>query len=158
MKLVTRFGSAVLATVLMTVLAACGGTSTGTGTGDGAAGGAQAIGAKADELAFDKTDLTGGTGGFSVTFTNSSTVNQHNWVLVKGGDDVAAKVDEAATAAGPDAGYLPATPDVAAGGKQLDPGKNETITVPALPAGTYTYICTTPGHYAAGMKGTLTIK
>lgn len=97
-------------------------------------------------------------GCFAVTFNNTSTANQHNWVLVKGGDDVAARVDEAASAVGPEGGYLPTTPDVVAGGKQLDPGGNESINIPALPAGAYTYICTTPGHYAAGMKGTLTIQ
>ena len=63
-----------------------------------------------------------------------------------------------ATAAGPDAGYLPTGDDVAAGIKVLNPGENGTATVPALPAGTYTFLCTVPGHYAAGMKGTLTIK
>ena len=79
-------------------------------------------------------------------------------MLAKGGDDVAARVDEAATTAGPDAGYLPTGEDVAAGMKVLNPGENGTATVPALPAGTYTYLCTVPGHYAAGMKGTLTIQ
>lgn len=156
MKLVTRFGSAALAAILLTVLAACGGTTT-TPDGGGT-GGAQTISANADELAFDKTTMTGPAAGFAVTFNNTSTVNQHNWVLVKGGDDVAARVDEAATAAGPEAGYLPATPDVVVGGKQIDPGGTETLNVPALPAGAYTYICTTPGHYAAGMKGTLTVQ
>ena len=154
MKLVTRFGSAALAAVLLTVLAACGGSSTDNGGG----GGAQTISAKGDELAFDKAELSGPAAGFQVTFTNSSTVNQHNWVLAKGGDDVATAVDEAATAAGPDAGYLPTGDDVAAGIKVLNPGENGTATVPALPAGTYTFLCTVPGHYAAGMKGTLTIQ
>ena len=35
---------------------------------------------------------------------------------------------------------------------------DETTEVPAQQAGTYTYICTVPGHYAAGMKSTLTVK
>lgn len=154
MKLVTRFGSAALAAVLLTVLAACG----GDGGSGGGGGGAQAVGARGDELAYDKAELSGGAAGFQVTFTNSSTVNQHNWVLVNGGDDVAARVDEAATAVGPDGGYLPTGPDVLAGNRVLNPGENATITVPATAAGTYTYICTVPGHYAAGMKGTLTIQ
>jgi uncharacterized cupredoxin-like copper-binding protein len=33
------------------------------------------------------------------------------------------------------------------------PGKSATLTV-TLRAGTYKYICTVPGHAAAGMKGT----
>jgi plastocyanin len=155
MKLVKQFGSAVLVAVALMTLAACGGDS-GTGGGSSTA---QEIGAKGDDLAFDKAALAAPANTpFTVKFNNTSTVNMHNWILVKGGDDVAAKVDEAATTAGPDAGYLPTTPDVIAGGKQLAAGANETINVAGIPAGTYTYICTTPGHYAAGMKGTLTVQ
>jgi plastocyanin len=29
---------------------------------------------------------------------------------------------------------------------------------PAPAAGAYTYLCTVPGHYTAGMKGTLTVQ
>jgi uncharacterized cupredoxin-like copper-binding protein len=32
-----------------------------------------------------------------------------------------------------------------------------TFTVPKKP-GVYTFICTFPGHFAGGMKGTLTVK
>jgi uncharacterized cupredoxin-like copper-binding protein len=35
----------------------------------------------------------------------------------------------------------------------LAPGKSASLTV-TLKAGKYTYICTVPGHAAAGMKGT----
>lgn len=38
-------------------------------------------------------------------------------------------------------------------------GKGKTSTVSAtLKAGTYTFYCSVPGHEAAGMKGTLTVK
>ncbi|MGB1583018.1 MAG: plastocyanin/azurin family copper-binding protein [Solirubrobacterales bacterium] len=44
-------------------------------------------------------------------------------------------------------------------------GKSETITdsetslvLPDLGAGSYTFFCTLPGHEAAGMKGTLTVR
>jgi uncharacterized cupredoxin-like copper-binding protein len=40
----------------------------------------------------------------------------------------------------------------------LNANGEETKEAPAQSAGTYTYICTVPGHYAAGMKGTLTVK
>ncbi len=46
---------------------------------------------------------------------------------------------------------------VIAGGKPIT-SSNETVQVPATPAGTYPYICTVPGHYQAGMKGTMTIQ
>ena len=38
----------------------------------------------------------------------------------------------------------------------IGPGKSASITV-TLKRGTYTYICTVPGHAAAGMKGKLKV-
>jgi len=40
----------------------------------------------------------------------------------------------------------------------LAPGKSTTLTVTFKKAGRYPYLCTIPGHAAAGMKGTLTVK
>ena len=37
------------------------------------------------------------------------------------------------------------------------PGASVDVKINA-PAGTYTYYCKVPGHAAAGMKGTLTVK
>jgi uncharacterized cupredoxin-like copper-binding protein len=39
----------------------------------------------------------------------------------------------------------------------LAPGGKATITFTAPAAGTYTFLCTYPAHYAGGMKGTLTV-
>ncbi|MET0552999.1 MAG: plastocyanin/azurin family copper-binding protein, partial [Vicinamibacteria bacterium] len=50
--------------------------------------------------------------------------------------------------------------DFRIGGKKtalLAPGKAATLRV-ALKAGKAPYLCTLPGHAAAGMKGTLTVK
>jgi uncharacterized cupredoxin-like copper-binding protein len=41
--------------------------------------------------------------------------------------------------------------------KVIKPGKTTTLTV-TLKKGTYKYLCTVPGHAAAGMKGKLTAK
>ena len=38
----------------------------------------------------------------------------------------------------------------------ISPGKSGSLTV-TLKRGKYTYICTVPGHAAAGMKGTLKV-
>jgi uncharacterized cupredoxin-like copper-binding protein len=38
--------------------------------------------------------------------------------------------------------------------KMLSPGKSATLTVTLKKGKKYTYICTVPGHAAAGMKGT----
>jgi uncharacterized cupredoxin-like copper-binding protein len=42
--------------------------------------------------------------------------------------------------------------------KMLQPGKSDTLRVTFLKTGTYPYVCTVPGHAAAGMKGVLTVK
>ena len=50
--------------------------------------------------------------------------------------------------------------DFAIAGKKtpvIGPGKTATLTV-TLKAGKYPYKCTVPGHAAAGMKGTFTVK
>lgn len=39
----------------------------------------------------------------------------------------------------------------------IQPGKSATLTV-TLKAGKFPYLCTVPGHAAAGMKGVLTVK
>ena len=37
-------------------------------------------------------------------------------------------------------------------------GKSTTLTVKLLKAGKYKFLCTVPGHAAAGMKGVLTVR
>ena len=152
MKLMARFAYVGSMALVLAVLAACGSTNPQTG-------GASAldVGANGENLAFDKATLSASANQqVTVNFKNPSTANQHNWVLVKGGDDVASKVDEEATSAS-DTGYIPTDPNILTSVKTLDPGGNGTASFTA-PAGTYTYICTIPGHYAAGMKGTLTVQ
>jgi uncharacterized cupredoxin-like copper-binding protein len=41
---------------------------------------------------------------------------------------------------------------------QLAPGKTATLRVVFKKAGKFPYLCTLPGHAAAGMKGTFTVK
>jgi uncharacterized cupredoxin-like copper-binding protein len=43
-------------------------------------------------------------------------------------------------------------------GKIVHAGATSTLTLKRLKAGKYTFYCPVPGHRAAGMKGTLTIK
>ncbi len=40
----------------------------------------------------------------------------------------------------------------------LKPGKSAKLVVKFAKAGKFPYLCTVPGHAAAGMKGTLTVK
>jgi len=39
----------------------------------------------------------------------------------------------------------------------ISPGKSATLRVTVLVKGTYEYLCTVPGHAAAGMKGLITV-
>jgi azurin len=149
---------------LSLLLAACGGGGNAGGTTSGNAGGAGAgaatidIAADGENLAFDQTALTA-TSGQEVTlnFQNTSAVQQHNWVLVNGGEDVAAPIAEAGLTAGASADYLPADrANIIANTEVLDGGESGSVTFTAPAPGTYLYICTVPGHYPL-MQGTLTV-
>jgi len=112
-----------------------------------------------ENLAFNKTTLEAAAGQqVTLTFKNTSAVQQHNWVLVNGGDRVASTIASDGLTAGLTANYLPANnANVLAHTKLLDGGASETITFTAPSAGTYLFICTVPGHYPL-MQGTMTVK
>jgi len=135
------------------VLAACG------GSGGSASGGALEVGTDGENLAYAPNSISATAGSaVTLTFKNGSSAQSHNLVIVKGGADVAAAVDEAALEAGDAAGYVPAdTSNLVAHTGLLAPGASETLSFTAPEAGTYTYICTYPGHYAGGMQGTFTV-
>lgn len=128
----------------------------GCGGGGGAASATQQIETEGEQLAFSTTTMTVPAGQqITVTFRNTSTTQQHNWVLANGGDDVAQQVDEEAAANG---GEISVGGNVLAATQILGPGEEGQAQFSAPPAGSYTYLCTIPGHYAAGMKGTLTVQ
>jgi azurin len=83
----------------------------------------------------------------------------HNFVVLKKTADVNAFVTKANTSN--TTGYMPPdlkTQVIAASGL-IGNGETTEITFKApAAAGSYPYLCTFPGHYAAGMKGTLVIK
>lgn len=80
---------------------------------------------------FNKTALAAKPGTVSITLTNKDT-NPHN-VAIKQGAKVIKK------------------------GKVVGKGKKSIVTT-NLKKGSYTFYCSVPGHEAAGMKGTLTVK
>jgi azurin len=85
----------------------------------------------------------------------------HNFVLLKDTANVTTFANDAVMAP-PASLYIPAArkADVLfASKKLLGPGETEDIpvTAPTKP-GSYPYLCTWPAHFAAGMKGTLTVK
>lgn len=88
-----------------------------------------------------------------------ATAMAHNWVLLKLGIDPASFTKEAMKAKSNE--YIPEgrTDDViahtglAGGGETVE----VTVTVPEK-TGDYNYLCTFPGHFAAGMKGKLVVQ
>jgi azurin len=86
-------------------------------------------------------------------------VMAHNFVLLKKGTDEKAFTDAAALAR--DTGFIAPAQKVHVIAATPLAGAGETVQVSfAAPkvAGTYTYLCSFPGHSAAGMKGTLTVQ
>ncbi|GIV89307.1 MAG: auracyanin-A [Chloroflexus sp.] len=153
---------AVLAAMAMALAACGGGGSSGSGgsTGGSASSGPVTleIGSKGEELAFDKTELTVAAGQtVTLRFKNNSAVQQHNWILIKGGDAEAAAVANAGLSAGPAANYLPADKsNILAETPLANGGETVEVTFTAPAAGTYLFICTVPGHYPL-MQGKLVV-
>jgi azurin len=160
MKTILRLTTFALTVGLAFLLAACGGNSGGNAGGN-AGGGAAAttidIGSDGENLAFDKTELSAPAGSaVTLRLQNNSAAQQHNWVLVNGDGSVADTVAEAGLTAGPDAGYIAAgDANILANTPLANGGETVEFTFTAPPAGTYTYVCTVPGH-AALMRGTFT--
>jgi plastocyanin len=93
-------------------------------------GGKLSIAADAAQLAFDKKTLSTKPGKVEVTFTNPAQI-AHNFAIEEGGK------------------LLGQTPLITA--------STATQTFDLAP-GSYTFLCTVPGHAQAGMQGTLTVK
>lgn len=113
------------------------------------------IATNGDRLAFNSARMSVPTDhNITIAFSNKSTSQWHNWVLVTGGDAAAQAVDDAAVGA---PNNLPDNPNIVAHTDTI-PGGAISMTSVMLPAGTYIYLCTVPGHYDAGMKGILTVQ
>ena len=163
MKLNLRMLTVAVMLGIAMMLSACGGGGGGAtpgGSGGGTASGPQTIdiGSDGENLAFDKTTLTATAGQqVTVNFKNNSAAQQHNWVLVNGGESVAGEIANAGLTAGLSAQYLPADKaNVLANTAVLNGGESGSVSFTAPGAGTYLYICTVPGHYPL-MQGTLTV-
>ncbi|MGB9739310.1 plastocyanin/azurin family copper-binding protein [Chloroflexus sp.] len=161
MKTLFRVMAIAVLAVMAMALAACGGGSSGGSTGGSASSGPVTleIGSKGEELAFDKTELTVAPGQtVTLRFKNNSAVQQHNWILIKGGDAEAAAIANAGLSAGPAANYLPADKsNILAETPLANGGETVEVTFTAPAAGSYLFICTVPGHYPL-MQGKLIVK
>lgn len=117
-----------------------------------------------DQLNFTKTQITAKPGEeIRIVLTTESTLPKsamaHNFVLMKKGTDLENFVNQSVMAR--DNSYIApeledqviAATDLAGGGETVE----VTFTVPEE-KGDYTYLCSFPGHYLGGMKGTLTVE
>lgn len=125
---------------IVALVAASGGGDGGAAAGGGA--GLTEARVSASEFAFDPADvaLVAGTEA-TVELTNGGSV-EHNWTVLNAGEEIAAEseFDESMV--------LAATDNTAA-------GASNSVNV-TLEAGDYQVICTLPGHFDAGMAGTVT--
>ena len=117
-----------------------------------------------DTMKYDITAISASPGeSLKVVFTNAGTIPKevmgHNWVLLNSNVDVTS-FDTAASAA-KDTNYIPAdrAADIIAKVDILGPRKSGEVEfkAPTTP-GQYTFICTFPAHFQAGMHGILTVK
>jgi plastocyanin len=93
-------------------------------------GGTLQLAASPTDLAFDKTSLTSQPGKVTIDFNNPAAL-EHNVAIEQEGSEIA-------------------TSETLAEGK--------TSVSADLAPGTYTFLCTVPGHAEAGMEGTLVVK
>lgn len=103
------------------------------GKTEGAKAGGTTLQVEADPtgaLAFNTTELTAKAGKVTIDFTNESPI-PHNVVIEENGKELA--------------GFEPLAEGKASETADLEPG-------------TYTFLCTVPGHAQAGMEGTLVVQ
>jgi len=117
-----------------------------------------------EQMKYDITEITAKPGEkihlvLKAVGTMPKIAMGHNFVLLKPGVAPMEVANAAFNAR--DTDFIPASMKdkmiaftrVAGGGETVE----TTFTAPAKP-GKYDYLCTFPGHFAAGMKGTLTVK
>lgn len=82
----------------------------------------------------------------------------HNFVLLKAGTDAASVAGASATAR--DTAYISpkSKPQILAATDLAGGGETVTVEFTAPAAGKYTFICTFPGHFQAGMVGQLIVE
>jgi len=117
-----------------------------------------------DDMKFNLTKIEAKPGEtLRVVLKSTGTIPKvamgHNFVLIKLGSDVAEFIKASMNASATE--YVPQDlkAQIVGSTKLAGPGETVEVTfkVPAK-AGSYPYLCTFPGHYAAGMKGELVVK
>src|SRR5918999_1542451 len=93
-------------------------------------GGALALAADPTQILFDKKQLTSKPGEVTIEFTNPAAL-EHDVAIQQDGEELA---------------------------KSALIAEGQTSVSAELAPGTYTFLCTVPGHAESGMEGTLTVK
>jgi azurin len=118
----------------------------------------------ADDMKFNLTTIEAKPGEMiHVVLKNTGTVPKiamaHNFVLLAAGADPAEFTKAAMMAQATE--YVPQDQKakILASTKLAGPGETVEVSFKApAKAGSYTYLCSFPGHFAAGMKGALVVK
>jgi azurin len=150
---------------VLALTAACGGSDGSSNSSGGSSGSADAvteltITPVGNQLEYEQTEFTVPAGEeITLTFKNTATAAamKHNVVILTTSDDaVVQKVGQAGSSV-PGKDYIPDSDAVLAATPLSDPGETVEVTFTApSETGTYTYLCTYPGHYVA-MQGTMRV-
>jgi azurin len=117
-----------------------------------------------DTMKYDKPEITARPGEtLHIVLKNTGTMPKlaaaHNFVLLKAGTDQVEFNKAAFTAR--DTDFIPPSMKAAVIASTGLAGPGETVEttfkVPAKP-GSYAFVCSFPGHFALGMRGTLIVK
>lgn len=84
----------------------------------------------------------------TITITNDGDL-KHEWVLLQEGVNITSEADLPEDEEELEEDFVNVE-------KEVEPGETTTLTFQAPAAGTYQIICAIPGHFNAGLKGTLT--
>lgn len=158
----------IVSTALLYVLASCGGNQPQQNT-ETAAPAAEvapqtmeltinAVGNTMADMAYDTKEIKAKSGAkviVNLTNQGNDPAMIHNLVIVKQGSEKDVAMEGLNLK---DQNYFNATnPNVIAGSPMAEPGKTVTFEFTAPEPGTYTYICTYPGHWMK-MQGTLIVE
>ena len=137
----------VMFTVTALTIAACGGEAATTTGGGGAA--STELTTSVKEYVFTPNTWTVPAGEqVTITVTNEGSL-KHEWVLLQDGVTITSEEDLPDSEEELEENFVNVE-------KEVEPGETTTLTFEAPPAGSYQVICAIPGHFNAGLKGTLT--
>ncbi len=138
-----RCTNVVIIAVGALLISACGGGDNGGDNGEDAAGAATSLTVQANEFTFTSDEwIVVADRDVTITFENTGAV-EHEWTVLTAGVTITSEAEFGEEM-------------VVARVDKIVAGATATETF-NLPAGTYQVICAIPGHFTAGMAGSLTV-